>query len=156
MNHSANSICYSRKTPEGAFRSRPHFRLRFAVVLRHLPFVIRSSAWLLGVLSLILFTQTAKGQGTLTNGFTDTGTISPAGDSDTWTFSANTGDSLIVRVGEITQTGAFSPRIRLMNPSEVQIASASDTVAAEVAITATNTGTFTVIVDDTAGTTATG
>jgi len=46
--------------------------------------------------------------------------------------------------------------IRLMNPSAVQIASASDTVAVEVAVTATNTGTFTVIVDDTAGTTATG
>jgi len=90
------------------------------------------------------------------NGATTTGTISPAGDSDTWTFSATTGDSLIVRVGKITQTGTFTPRIRLLNPGSVLIATDSSAVSPEVAVTATNTGTFTVIVDDTVGTTATG
>jgi hypothetical protein len=79
-----------------------------------------------------------------------TGTISPASDFDTWTFSATTGDHIVVRVGEITQTGSFTPRIRLQNPSAVQIGVASGTVAGEISVTATNTGTFTVVVDDAA------
>ena len=103
-----------------------------------------------------LCTNNAWAQGTLTNGWTHTGTISPVGDSDSWTFSANIGDSIVIRVGEITQTNSFTPRIRLQNPSAVQIASASSAVAAEIAVTATNSGTFTVIVDDAVGTTATG
>lgn len=98
----------------------------------------------------------AAAQGALTNGWTHTGTISPAGDSDSWTFSASTGDRIVLRVGEITQTGSFSPRIRLSTPNAVQQAVASGTVAAEISVTATNTGTFTVIVDDVVSTTATG
>lgn len=91
------------------------------------------------------------GQGALTNGFTHQGAISPVGDADSWTFSATTGDRIIIRVGEITQTGSFNPRIRLQNPSAVQIASAQNATAAEIAVTATNTGTFTLIVDDAGG-----
>ena len=90
-------------------------------------------------------------QGTLTNGWTHTGTIAPIGHSDSWTFSANAGDSIVIRVGEISQTNAFTPRIRLQNPSAVQMASAQNSLAAEIAVTATNTGTFTVIVDDAVG-----
>jgi len=77
------------------------------------------------------------------------------GDSDSWTFSASIGDTIVIRVGEISQTNNFTPRIRLQNPSAVLMASAQNTVAAEIAVTATNTGTFTVIVDD-AGSVATG
>src|ERR1043166_97461 len=98
----------------------------------------------------------AQGQGTLTNGWTHTGTIAPIGHSDSWTFSANAGDSIVIRVGEISQTNTFTPRIRLQNPSAVQIASAQNALAAEIAVTATNTGKFTVIVDDAVGTSATG
>ena len=114
--------------------------------------------WLLSITLLytVFAPNNASAQGALSNGATTTGTISPAGDSDTWTFSATAGDSIIVRVGEITQTGAFVPRIRLLNPGAVLIASDSGAVAPEVAVTATNTGTFTVIVDDNVGTTATG
>ena len=98
----------------------------------------------------------AQAQGTLTNGWTHTGTIAPIGHSDSWTFSANAGESIVIRVGEISQTNAFTPRIRLQNPSAVQMASAQNSLAAEIAVTATNTGTFTVIVDDAVGTSATG
>src|SRR5262245_16547442 len=45
-----------------------------------------------------------RAQGALTNGFLHTGTVSPVGDSDSWTFSANVGDSIVIRVGEISQT----------------------------------------------------
>jgi trimeric autotransporter adhesin len=111
---------------------------------------------LLFISLLALGPSAALAQGALTNGWAHTGTISPIGDSDTWTFAANTGDRIILRVGEITQTGSFTPRLRLQNPSAVQIATASGAVAAEIAVTATNTGTYTVIVDDAIGTSATG
>ena len=85
-----------------------------------------------------------------------TGTISPVGDSDTWTFAANTGEAIVIRVGEITQSGSFTPRIRLKDPSAVLLATASGSVAAEIAVHAASSGIFTVIVDDAIGTTATG
>jgi trimeric autotransporter adhesin len=101
---------------------------------------------------LALRAAPACAQGQLTNGWTHAGSIAPAGDSDVWTFSATSGDRIIVRVGEITQTGVFTPRIRLQNPSSVLIAQAASAVAPEAAVTATNAGTFTVIVDDNIGT----
>lgn len=107
----------------------------------------------LPVLAFAFTPANARAQGTLTNGWTHTGTISPAGTSDSWTFSANAGDSLIVRVGEIaTLSGTFSPRIQLNNPLGGQQAVASGTTSAEIAVTATNTGTFTVVVDVASGT----
>jgi trimeric autotransporter adhesin len=110
----------------------------------------------LGLFLLALGANAALAQGTLTNGWTHTGTIAPVGDPDVWTFSANIGDRLVIRVGEISQTNNFVPRIRLQNPSAVQVALASAAVSAEIVFTATNTGAYTLIVDDTAGTTATG
>jgi hypothetical protein len=97
-----------------------------------------------------------RAQGELTNGSTYTGAIAPGGDFDTWTFSATNGDSILIKIGKITSTNNFTPRIRLFNPNSAQQALASSTSAAEIAVTATNTGTFTVIVDDVVSTTATG
>jgi hypothetical protein len=108
------------------------------------------------LLLLALNINATNAQGILTNGGTYGGTIAPIGDSDTWTFSATKGDSIIIKVGRVTQTNNFNPRIRLLNPASVQQALASSTSAAEIAVTATNTGTFTVIVDDAHGTSATG
>ena len=117
----------------------------------------QAGAWLLLCIFLLaLGSNAANAQGALTNGWTHTGTISPIGDSDSWTFSANAGDQIVLRVGEITQTGSFTPRIRLQTPTAVQQATASGAVVAEIAVTATNSGTFTVIVDDLFGTSATG
>lgn len=109
-------------------------------------------------ISILLVTlgDTANAQGSLTNGWAHTGTIAPVADADSWTFSATTGDRIVIRIGEITQTNNFTPRIRLQTPVAVQMASSSGSLAAEIAVTATNTGLFTVIVDDAVGTTATG
>ncbi len=105
------------------------------------------------MLLLGTWSNTASAQGAMNNGWTHEGTISPVGDSDSWTFSANAGDSIVIRVGEITTlSGAFTPRIRLNNPLGGQQATASSAVASEIVVTATNTGTFTVIVDVAAGT----
>jgi trimeric autotransporter adhesin len=104
----------------------------------------------------MLYPAVASAQGFIASGQTLTGTISPVGDSDTWTFSANVGDAIVIRVGEITQTGSFTPRIRLFNPSATLLATAFGALAAEINSTAAVGGTFTVIVDDANGTTATG
>src|SRR5882724_10594231 len=94
---------------------------------------------------LAFSTNTSHAQGVLTNGWTYTGTIAPVGDSDVWTFPATNGDSIVIKMGKITSTNGFTPRIRLFNPSSVQMALASSTTAAEITVIATNTGTFTLI-----------
>lgn len=87
--------------------------------------------------------------GALVNGGTGTGTID-TGDLDQWSFTANAGDNLVVRVGELTQDNPdFDPWIRLYNPSGVLVGSAYSYAAAEIAVTATNSGTYTIIVGDT-------
>jgi hypothetical protein len=61
--------------------------------------------------TLAVFCSTvASAQGPIANGETLIGTIAPAGDSDSWTFSANAGDAIVVRVGEVANT-AFTPKI---------------------------------------------
>jgi hypothetical protein len=83
----------------------------------------------------------------LTNGATHLGSITASVETNTWTFTASAGETIVVRVGEIIQTGAFSPRLRLLNPTGAQQAVASGAIAADIAVTATNSGTFTLVVD---------
>ncbi len=97
-------------------------------------------------------TAVVNAQGPMNNGFTYTGTIAPSGHSDSWTFSANSGDAIVIGVGDITASNGFAPRIRLYNPASVLLGTGlSQPKAAEIAVTATNTGTFTVVVDDGSG-----
>ena len=88
------------------------------------------SVLIVGVIS----TGTVCGQGALTNGWTHTGTIAPAGEVDSWTFSATNGGRIVIRIGEISQTNNFTPRILLLTPNAVQQATASGTVAAEISV----------------------
>src|SRR4051812_11707380 len=60
--------------------------------------------FLIGIFLLASWSGSAFAQGALTNGWTHTGTIAPVGDSDSWTFSATIGDTIVLRVGEISQT----------------------------------------------------
>ncbi len=86
--------------------------------------------------------------GNLTNGLPATGTID-LGDLDLWTFKANTGDNLMVRVGELVANSTLRPSVRLYGPNGVLLDSyGSSAVGAEVAVRATNSGTFSVIVGD--------
>jgi hypothetical protein len=84
--------------------------------------------------------------GPLTNGSTYLGTID-TGDIDAWTFTANAGDSIIVRMGELV-TGTITPHLRLYGPDGVLLDSSSAAAAAEVTVRATNSGTFMVVADD--------
>src|SRR5205085_1450191 len=86
--------------------------------------------------------------GPMTNGVMHTGTIS-TGDLDLWTFSANSGDALVVRIGDVVDSsGNFTPWIRLYSPAGKLLGSGFGVVAGEVAVTATNTGTYIAVAGD--------
>jgi len=70
------------------------------------------------------------------------------GDIDPWTFSANAGEYVIVRMGEVTTTG-FTPWLRLYSPNGVLLDQDFNAGAAEVAFRATNSGVSAVVVGDT-------
>jgi hypothetical protein len=70
------------------------------------------------VLVTLVFSQgAASEQGALTNGDTHAGTISIAGEIDTWTFTAPQGDfiALSIRVVVAKPDPGFSPSIQLKN-----------------------------------------
>jgi hypothetical protein len=82
----------------------------------------------------------------MVNGTTYLATID-TGDIDAWTFTANAGDSIVVRMGE-TATSSLTPQLRLYGPNGVLLGSFSSGVAAEVSAQATNSGTFLVVAGD--------
>jgi hypothetical protein len=85
--------------------------------------------------------------GPLTNGLMHTGRID-VGDLDVWSFSANSGDSLILRMGELL-SGSFTPALWLYGPDGALLDSyGASSVAAEVSFRATNSGTFMVVAGD--------
>ena len=97
--------------------------------------------------------------GPMTNGATHTGVIL-VGDLDTWTFQAAQNNSITVRIGEVTGTGAdplFIPRIRLRGPDgaslgDTHVSVVSSTNDGEIDVRAPLTGTYTVLVSsDTIG-----
>jgi len=82
--------------------------------------------------------------GPITNGWEYAGTNS-LGDMDIWTFTANAGDSIIVKMGAST----FNPWIRLYGPNGQQVATAGSGVSGflnvDLQTIATNAGTYTVV-----------
>ncbi len=112
----------------------------------------------LGATALVaLLSTTTHAQGPIACGELLNGAITPSGDADTWTFSANTGDAIVVRVGETGVPGTFYPRLTLFAPGGAQVAVGSGAFAAEVAVTAAASGTYSVVVNDGTGAgTATG
>ncbi len=82
--------------------------------------------------------------GTLTNGAVNSGTID-LGDLDMWSFTANAGDTLMLRMG----TTGFRPRIDLYDPNGALIASSagssSSSTDAPLLTDAKFSGTYTVV-----------
>jgi putative lipoic acid-binding regulatory protein len=88
--------------------------------------------------------------GPLTNGFTHAGVIT-VGDLDVWTINANSGDRLVVRLGDATNS-AYEPGLRIYGPNGALLDSATGAYnAQEVEITATNSGQFLVLVEGDSG-----
>jgi hypothetical protein len=86
--------------------------------------------------------------GSLTNGLTHVGSIE-TGDIDVWSIEARAGESIVARMGEITP--GLSPELRLFDPAGGLIGNNLSTIAAEVAVRATNSGTFLLIAGDRTG-----
>ena len=82
------------------------------------------------------------GGGTLTNGANSTGTIT-LGRQDLWSFTANKGDSINVRLGTI----GFPGNLELYGPTGALLVNAANNATDElIAYTSTTNGTFTVLV----------
>ena len=85
--------------------------------------------------------------GPMTNGWMHTGTIN-TGTLDVWSFTAQAGQSLVVRLGDYTGTANLLPWVRLYGPDGSYLGNGYSAYAGEVAVRATNSGTFTVVVGD--------
>ena len=86
--------------------------------------------------------------GAFANGGNYDGTID-IGDIDAWTFDASAGDSCLLRVGRLTSSGSYpAVRVRVYDPNGALVANETYSYAddVEVALTATLTGTHTVVV----------
>jgi hypothetical protein len=74
------------------------------------------------------------------------------GDIDAWTFTAQAGENIVVRMGEISDDGKspLTPELRLYGPDGALLAEEHNnyTVVSEVTALATNSGTFTVVAAD--------
>ena len=102
--------------------------------------------------ALILFvglTCVAQGQTALENGARHVGEITPAGDTDSWTFTANAGDAVQLRIGSTN----FTPRIRLFDTDNALIGETTSgntfTRDGFLSLQATNGGNYTVLVSAT-------
>jgi hypothetical protein len=88
----------------------------------------------------------AGAQGTLANGAREEGTISAANTADSWTFAANAGDGIFLRVGATN----FTPTIQLYDPSNALVVQTNSgngfTRDGFVSAQATKSGTYTVLV----------
>jgi hypothetical protein len=87
------------------------------------------------------------GTNVLVSGATSLGAIASAGESNTWTFTASAGESIVVHLGETTTSG-FVPWLRLYGPNGALLGSDFKAAAAEVSTRATNSGTFSVVIAD--------
>ena len=103
------------------------------------------------ILCLAALCSGVAGAQTLSSGGNYDGTIL-LGQTNTWAFTANVGDRIVLRGAALTSTNAFEPWLRIYNPGGVLIADSginSSVDVEELALTATNSGTYTVLITDT-------
>ncbi|MFN8579516.1 MAG: hypothetical protein U0163_00860 [Gemmatimonadaceae bacterium] len=96
-----------------------------------------------GAAALAAATGIAAG-GTLTNGGNNSGSITLAGQVDTWTFTATQGDYIQLAVGEVSSPVDFTPWIQLLDPNSTILGTSWNVAAAQIAVNAPITGTYTV------------
>src|SRR5205823_7779948 len=73
--------------------------------------------------------------------------VTTLGDEDLWSFNANAGDSFVLRCGELSGTGSYSPNLRLYGPSGALLASDANASDSFIAYQATNSGKYTLMLD---------
>ena len=69
-------------------------------------------------------------------------------DLDMWTFEADRGNAITLRLQELTGGGSFSPRLRLYDPTGQLLATHSHATIAQIAFTAADSGVFVVVADN--------
>ena len=72
------------------------------------------------MLWLLVATSTVTAQ-TLTNGGFHDGTVLQ-NQTNSWTFTANAGDKIVLRSAQITSTNTFNPWLRVIGPSSTLVA----------------------------------
>ena len=86
--------------------------------------------------------------GAMTNGGNHSGTIA-TGQIDTWTFTANQNDAIVLSIGEVfvgEVDPGFNPWIRLQGPDSSLLGSQQGALSATLSVTAPLSGTYTVLV----------
>ena len=84
----------------------------------------------------------------ISSGQTLTGTINPAGQTDTYTFTANAGDAVSVTLGDAANT-SFDPHLQLFGPNGSLVAEDAANVGAEVdLLDLAQSGTYTIAARD--------
>jgi len=83
-------------------------------------------------------------------GDTVLGSIDPIGDTDTFTFSANAGDSVLIRMSYAS--GFLDPQVRLYGPDGKEVASGWDYSNVEVSHVLPSDGQYTILACDYGGT----
>jgi uncharacterized repeat protein (TIGR01451 family) len=87
----------------------------------------------------------ALAQGAMTNGQNHSGVLSAPGELDSWTIAATSGDSILVRMGEIGGDSELYPYLLLYAPNGTLVTYDSGAMVAQVSTRATQTGTYTVV-----------
>ena len=83
--------------------------------------------------------------GPLTNGVSHPGTTE-LGDEDLWSFTANSGDTIVLRAGKLSGDASYAPLIRLYATNGALLTSDANVNDAYVSYRTTNSGTFNVVV----------
>ena len=94
------------------------------------------------VLVAALSIDISSAQTSLINGANQTGTIFTNTTADSYTFTANKGDNIVLRLG----TTGFAGNLNLYGPNGALLKTATSGTDTELDYTATNTGTFTALV----------
>lgn len=94
------------------------------------------------VLVAALSIDISSAQTSLINGANQTGTIFTNTTADSYTFTANKGDNIVLRLG----TTGFTGNLDLHGPDGALLKTAASATAAAISYTATDSGTFTVLV----------
>src|SRR5665213_1419322 len=101
------------------------------------------SAVLLFSLPIVVSAQEA-----LTNGLAESGAISAAGQTNTWTVTPTQGDRITVQIAKLSGGVTFTPIITIFSPDGFPQGASSGATAARLDIQAAVSGTFTVVVGD--------
>ena len=119
--------------------------------MRHAIVFLKAAAFFLCTMTAILvgFSSTVGATDLLNGGYVS-GTIDYEGDIDTYTFSLNAGETVMIRMADISVTGDLAPMLNLYSPSGTHLTGVTngDSLVASIHYTATETGIYKIEASD--------